>query len=414
MKDKLLSPFAMAAIWFGAAVSLAEILTGGLLAGMEPGLAVAAIVAGHLVGGLIFWAVARLSWKSDRGAIAVCADAFGRPGTLLFGGLNALQLLGWTAVMLIVGGDGMGQAARSLGLALPAPYWRAGLGIALGLWLLLGFKQDSLLSKVASLALLALTAVLAALVAGGGLPGLAAAAPVGAPAAPPPDFGAAFELTLIMPLSWLPLVGDYTRPSAARRRACVAAAAAYAMGSCWMYLIGFGAAARIGAADPVAALAAHAGQIGGLAALAVIVLSTVTTAFLDAASAGYSLQAALPRVKARPAALATVLAATALSLVLPMDRYQNFLYAIGSVFAPLYAVVLAHALVARRLAGLSPLARNAAGLAAWAIGLVLYYLIMPVGTPLGLSVPAMAAVAAIYLLFAYGVIIWKRRNATPA
>jgi len=52
--------FSLSLLWFGAAVSVAEILTGGLLAsaGIEAGLW--AIVTGHLVGVVLLGLVARI------------------------------------------------------------------------------------------------------------------------------------------------------------------------------------------------------------------------------------------------------------------------------------------------------------------------------------------------------------------
>ena len=52
MSEKRTSVFSNGLIWFGAGVSLAEILTGTYFAPLGFGRAMAAILLGHLIGGL--------------------------------------------------------------------------------------------------------------------------------------------------------------------------------------------------------------------------------------------------------------------------------------------------------------------------------------------------------------------------
>lgn len=59
----------------------------------------------------------------------------------------------------------------------------------------------------------------------------------------------------------------------------------YGLVSCWMYVIGMGAAIYTGESD-IAQIMVKAGL--GIAGLLIIVFSTVTTTFLDAYSAGIS------------------------------------------------------------------------------------------------------------------------------
>lgn len=44
-----------------------------------------------------------------------------------------------------------------------------------------------------------------------------------------------------MPLSWLPLISDYTREAEKQVKATFASAFTYGITSCWMYVIGIGA-----------------------------------------------------------------------------------------------------------------------------------------------------------------------------
>ena len=110
------------------------------------------------------------------------------------------------------------------------------------------------------------------------------------------SFGAAVELSVAMPLSWLPLISDYTRMAEKPGRAAAASAVVYGVVSCWMYLIGMGAALFTGESD-VGLIMARAGL--GAAGLVIVVLSTVTTTFLDAYSAGVSTESLSPRIQGK-------------------------------------------------------------------------------------------------------------------
>ena len=70
MEKKGTSVFSNGLIWFGAGVSLAEILTGTYFAPLGFGKAMAAILLGHLIGGLMMFAAgmigARRRAKSHR------------------------------------------------------------------------------------------------------------------------------------------------------------------------------------------------------------------------------------------------------------------------------------------------------------------------------------------------------------
>ena len=98
-------------------------------------------------------------------------------------------------------------------------------------------------------------------------------------------FGAAVELSVAMPLSWLPLISDYTRDAKEPVKATAVSAVVYGLVSCWMYVIGMGAAIFTAESD-IAQILVKAGM--GIAGLLIVVFSTVTTTFLDAYSAGVS------------------------------------------------------------------------------------------------------------------------------
>ena len=107
-------------------------------------------------------------------------------------------------------------------------------------------------------------------------------------------FGAAVELAVAMPLSWLPLISDYTRDAEKPTQATWVSVIVYGLVSCWMYVIGMGAAIFTGEYD-IAVIMVKAGL--GIAALVILVFSTVTTTFLDAWSAGISAESLTPKLQ---------------------------------------------------------------------------------------------------------------------
>ena len=84
------------------------------------------------------------------------------------------------------------------------------------------------------------------------------------------------------------------------------------------------------------------------------------------------------------------------AIVYPMDNITDFLYLIGSVFAPMIAVQIADYFILKR----EPV-RNAFSpfnLAIWAVGFVLYCVLMRVDTPVGNTLPDMVLTVLLCLL----------------
>ena len=113
MEKKGTSVFSNGLIWFGAGVSLAEILTGTYFAPLGFGKAMAAILLGHLIGGLMMFAAGMIGAKERKSAMETVKMSFGERGSLLFAVLNVLQLVGWTAIRF------MTEHLRQTGFCIP-------------------------------------------------------------------------------------------------------------------------------------------------------------------------------------------------------------------------------------------------------------------------------------------------------
>jgi len=198
------------------------------------------------------------------------------------------------------------------------------------------------------------------------------------------SFGAAVELAVAMPLSWLPLISDYTREAEKPVQATWVSVLVYGLVSCWMYVIGMGAAIFTGEYD-IAVIMVKAGL--GIAALVILVFSTVTTTFLDAWSAGISAESLSKKLNGKKTAIAVTVIGAAGAILFPMDDITGFLYLIGSVFAPMIAVQIAdHFLLKRDRFAVAADGRN---LVIWLVGFITYRWLMGVDTPVGYTQPDM-------------------------
>lgn len=361
-------------IWFGAGVSLAEILTGTYFAPLGFGKGLAAVIIGHIIGCAMLFAAGLIGGKARRSAMETVKMSFGSKGGIFFSVLNVLQLVGWTAIMIYDGA----LAANGI-FKTGAWLWSLIIGALIIVWILIGISNLGKVNTVAMAALFVLTLILCKVIFFDG-----SKLPVSDGDAM--SFGAAVELSVAMPLSWLPLISDYTREAEKPAAATAVSAIVYGIISCWMYVIGMGAAIFTGESD-IAQIMVKAGL--GIAGLLIIVFSTVTTTFLDAYSAGISGQSIFAKIKGKWIAVAAAVIGTLGAVIFPMDDITNFLYLIGSVFAPMIAVQIADYFILRRDS--SDKSFNAVNCVVWVIGFVLYRLLMRVDIPVGNTLPDMAA-----------------------
>lgn len=375
-------------LWFGAAVSIAEIATGVLIAplGLEKGML--AILIGHLIGTGILYLAGYIGARSKLPAIESTGISFGKYGSYLFSVLNILQLLGWTAIMVIYGA----RAMRSVTQQLFGFQSEAGMCVLIGLlisiWILVGIKKLDKVNVFAVGGLFVITVILSFIIFNN--PSMQGYADMGAM-----TFGGAVELSAIMPLSWLPLIGDYTRYSKSEKGGPLVSAISYFVGSCWMYAIGLGAALYTGDTD-IANILLSAGM--GIAALIIVIFSTVTTTFLDVYSAAVSFLNIRPKTNEKAAALTVCVLGTAIAAFVPIERYESFLYLIGSVFAPLFAILLTEYFILKKEALQEDNPINWQNLILWIVGVIIYRFFMQFDFYLGITLPVMLINSILYII----------------
>lgn len=373
MDSQQTSVFSNGLLWFGAGISIAEILTGMLLSplGWEKGLW--AIFIGHIIGGAVMLGAGIMGARSRCSAMETVSFSFGKEGARFFAGINVIQLIGWTAVMIV-----SAAAAAEIIVPLEMALWDLIIGALIALWIIMGMTTLGRVNVLVMTALFLLTAVLSGTIFGADT----AAAPSGTI-----TFGGAVELAVAMPLSWLPVISDYTREAEKPVKATVVSCLTYFAASSWMFVIGMGAALFTGESD-IAKIMLGAGL--GVSAIVIILLSTVTTTFLDAYSAGVSGRALTTCLSEKGQALIATALGTLLAITVDASRFEDFLYFIGSVFAPMTAIMLADYFFIHENHQKERV--SVLKLLIWAIGFGLYRYLLNADTPLGVTFPVIVAV----------------------
>lgn len=391
MENKTTS-FSSSLIWFGAAVSIAEILTGTYFAPLGFSKGILAVLLGHVIGCALLFFSGFIGALSRKSAMESTAASFGVFGSKFFALLNVIQLVGWTGIMIYDGSLSVNEV-----FAFGNWIWALVIGALIIVWILVGITNLGKFNTIVMALLFILTLVMCKVIFFG------KSAALENPLSDALSFGQAVELAVAMPLSWLPLISDYTKTAEKPFKATFASALTYGIVSCWMYIIGMGAAILTGESD-IAKIMVKAGL--GIAALVILILSTVTTTFLDAYSAGVSSKTIFPKISEKWSAIVVTIIGTLCAIIFPMDDITNFLYLIGSVFAPMIAIQIADFFVVKSDSSAKKL--DIAKIIIWIAGFVIYRLLMKTDLILGNTLPDMIVTFVITIIV--GKIAQNRKN----
>ncbi|MBR2095623.1 MAG: cytosine permease [Fibrobacter sp.] len=338
--EKRTGLFSNGIIWFGVAISVSEIE-----AGIEIGAAAARdslwlpLVLGHILGGILLFFVGLIGARVRLNAMETTKSTFGKYGSKFFAALNTFQLLAWVAVLNAQGAS----ALAGLNLPISFPLTCVILAALIAAWVYVGIRRSANVTTVVMAALTVLLAILSVKLFGLGSGSSSVASAAGAATTGTAATAAAlkfwniFEISIAMPISWLPVISDYTKDAEKPVKATAISAIAYTFASLWMYILGI-EISGIGANNNIAQAILLAGL--GIPGIIIVVLSTVTTNFLAANSAGESSKAIYSKINPKIAGVVVSLLSAALAISGIMEHYISFLYLIASVFAPMAAVLL--------------------------------------------------------------------------
>jgi nucleobase:cation symporter-1, NCS1 family len=406
-------------LWAGAAISLAEIWAGGLIIPLGLGLGVGAILLGHLIGNTPFALGGLIGSRWGIPTMVSVRPSFGIRGSYFASALNVIQLIGWTAVMLIVCGGAADAISKFYGYS-NLNLWILLSGIVTTLWALVGHRAWKWIERISVAALLLLCVAMTYLVFGEY--GWTTLSKI--PASKDFSFMVGMDLVIAMPISWLPLVSDYSRFSVNSKSSFWGTWISYLIASSWMYLLGLMASLATSSPDPSGVVMNLMLKFGlALPALLIVLFSTFTTTFLDIYSTAVSSQNIFPRMGERWGVVVGGVLGTGVAIIFPaIIDYEHFLLFIGAMFCPLFGVVLAdYFLVKKREIEVEELCKrdgkywfwkgvNPAALLAWVIGFGIYMGFSPMlmekvlgikaafPWPLGSSLPSLIAAGLIYLV----------------
>ncbi|MFC1505040.1 putative hydroxymethylpyrimidine transporter CytX [Thermodesulfobacteriota bacterium] len=385
-------------LWAGVAISLAEIWAGGFLAPMGFWLGFWAIILGHVIGNSLMGLGGMIGSEYGIPSMVSVRPAFGIRGSNLAAVLNIIQLIGWASIMLIIGGRAGAMLGESLGgIWASRHFWIVVIGLGTLVWALYTGRTIWKVMQTAAVIGLLLVVVLMTWVSfkefGGGIM-------METPQKMP--FMIGLDLVIAMPISWLPLVADYSRFSEKTMSSFWNTWWGYFIVSCWMYLLGLMATLVTGDTDPGVMILRTMGSIGlALPALIMIVFSTITSDFPDIYSATCSMLNISSKISAKGLMWIAGSLSILVALVFPADQYENFLLLIGGMFVPLFGIVLTDYFLIRKrklsLAGLYDTngeywytrGVNMVALVAWGLGFVVFETIAIMKLSIGGSIPSM-------------------------
>ncbi len=379
-------------LWFSLGIGLMVLQTGALLA---PGLGLSgsllAIFLGTVVGVLLLAAVGVIGSDTGLSSMAALKLSLGQYGASLPALLNLLQLVGWGAFEIIVMRDAaslLGARAFSEGSLLANPLlWTLVFGALATLLAVSGpltFVRKILRKWGIWLLLAACLWLTWNLFAKADLAALWAQAGDGSM-----PFAVGFDIAIAMPLSWLPLIADYSRFGKRAKSVFGGTALGFLIGNFWLMSLGVAyTLAFAPSGETNALLLALAGAGLGIPLL-LILLDESENAFADIHSAAVSVGILL-RWKVEHLALAIGVLCTLIACFAPLAQYQNFLLLIGSVFAPLFGVVLVdHFILRGRSAGGASSLLRWPALLAWLGGVSTYHLLANFHPEVGATLPSL-------------------------
>ncbi len=433
---RTLSALDIGVLWNDLSLGLLVLVTGALLV---PALglpaAIGAIVVGSLIGCLPLAAVALAGAREGLPGMVLFRPVLGRTGSFAPSVLNVAQLIGWTSVEFWA----MGRLANTVSIELFGldAFW-LWLGLTAVACTALAIGGPVLVVKrflerfgtwivLTTGFLLTFSLVLSGSIAQswsgvgqGGLP-----------------FWLAVDLVIVMPISWLPLVADSTRYARSQRGVFAATFVGYSVGNAWFYALG-----ALMVLNAVATPSAHGigvailGFAGGMAEILILglIVGEAPNAFANIYSTAVSALNIVPRASASMISIAVGGLAFLLALLFTMDRYEVFLFLIGSVFVPLGAVFLADYFVRARgrygpqlVFGPGSEGVRWPAVVPWVAGFILYHWSVPTGpegwveavgrmfTSLGLPFPLLgsrlgASLPSFALAFVMSLVMLPRRG----
>ncbi|MCD6085099.1 MAG: putative hydroxymethylpyrimidine transporter CytX [Desulfurococcales archaeon] len=386
------------AIWFGSDAGVAVFWAGALLTpALSLPTATLLIIAGVTLGNVFMALIAAMGYRTGVPTMVLARGALGVRGSVLPSVLNYVQLIGWSAVMIVVGAKAADQVIVSLTGASTYYLWVVLIGVMLTLWTYLGPEKWKTLETISVAMLLVLTAWLTYIT----LTRFNISELLGRPGTGGISYWLGLDLVVAMPISWVPLVADYARFSKTLGGSFWGTYIGHFISCALFYFIGALTNVAVGAPDPIAIIASYG---LGVPAMLIIIFSTLTTGFLDIYSAAITFKNIMPEASVKKQIVLVGAVSTIIAVFFPVEAYEWFLLLLVSAFVPL-AVIMVMDYYARRYDPKELLRTdgrywyrggvNVSTMTVWAAAVV-FCLLLNIATVLGVDIPVITAIASGY------------------
>ncbi|MFQ6081701.1 MAG: cytosine permease, partial [Candidatus Bathyarchaeia archaeon] len=215
----------------------------------------------------------------------------------------------------------------------------------------------------------------------------------------------AVDITIAMPMSWMPLIADYNRFARTSKEGFWGTYIGYIIANIAGYGVGAILILAMGTADVISAIML---LYMGVPAILLILTYEVDNGWADIYSSAVSIQNLLPKLSQRKLIILMGTISAILAMFIPIAEYEWFLLWIGSVFCPLFGVIFVdYFLLKRRKYDVREIYKtkgaywfwkgiNVRAVIAWAMGVLIYYCVVYLIPWLGASVPSLTATAFLY------------------
>jgi NCS1 family nucleobase:cation symporter-1 len=341
-------------LWADLGISFLVMVVGTFLV---PGLglkqALLAILVGAIIGNVLLGIGGAIGADARVPQMVLLRAPLGLRGSYLPTALNILQLLGWATFEVIV----MAQAADVLmkevfGLRSLYHLWVA---FFTALTLVLALSGPIRVTRLLKVSIVWLVLLSTLWITGSLLVNYDIGEILSRPGDGSMSFWLAVDLVVALPISWFPLVADYSRFARDTRSAFWGTAAGYFVPQVWFYALGSLLVLAVNvASDPNAPispmLTAIAGLTAGWAALLILLIDETDEAFANVYSTALSIENLFPGLSHRLLIVAICAVVLLAGWTIPLAEYESFLLLIGSAFVPLLGVLAAdyYALRGRR------------------------------------------------------------------
>lgn len=328
--------------------------------------ALAAIVVGTVLGTLGVAYSGLPGTRTGAPAMVLLRGAFGARLSYVPTIANIVQCIGWGVFELVT----IATAAHRLAPGLPRPGYVVIGGVLTAALTIRPLGAIRVLRRYATALVLVVVTYLLIEMLRHPLPALGHGTWSG--------FWVATDTVVGAAISFAPLAADYTRHSKSGRATVLGALVGYGVTQTLCYVIGLLTLLTV-ARTPNDIYGAFIAVPLGAACFAVLSARELDQSFANVYSTAVSIQNLRPLWDRRVLALAISASATAMALWLNINDYENFLILLGSIFVPLFGVVVADFFgVSRGRWDLSSASRSRFGmLGAWAAGFIAYQLINP-------------------------------------